>query len=386
MSETRRHFLAGLAASPLSFATQNSAPDDGIAKLEIVKFPVNRRGEWVVARITTSKGVTGLGDASHGRSDDEVAALMKSYFERMKAGSPWQIDRYKQNLLPEVMQGGRDAAVASSALEQCLWDICGKLVEQPVYRLLGGKLRDKIRTYANINRATMSRQPEEFARHAKAAAEAGFEMIKMASFDGMPRKGTPDAIAAHTDLGIRCIDAVREAVGPKVEILVDGHSNFDLQRGLEVVERLEPLRLSWIEELVPGAATLAQINRATEVPTAGGESLFGVKTFQDYLAAGAVDIAMPDVKYCGGVLELKKIAAVAESMGLSVSPHGPASPVGHAVGTHLCATIPNFHSLEYAFGENPNRETMVNPVEKLDGGYTKVSDRAGWGVELARQG
>jgi galactonate dehydratase len=107
-----------------------------------------------------------------------------------------------------------------------------------------------------------------------------------------------------------------------------------------------------------------------------------VKAFYSYLTAGAVDIAMPDVKYCGGVSELKKIAAIAEGAGLEVSPHGPASPVGHMVGVHLCATIPNFHSLEYSFGEAPWRPELVTPAEKLENGYTAVPDRPGWGLEL----
>jgi galactonate dehydratase len=382
MQLSRRHFFAGALLPALTQASQADRSNDRIAKLEIFRVRVNRRGGWLLARITTDRGVSGLGDASHGGRDQVVRGLMMKYFETLRGGSPWQVESYKQKLLPDVLRSGRTAAVASSALEQCLWDICGKVAGQPVHRLLGGALHDRIRCYANINRSTFNREPEGFAETAKAAAAAGFGMIKMASFDGMPRTGTAEAIAAHTDRGVRAIEAVRRVVGPMAEILVDGHSNFNLDRGKEVMRRLEPVKLSWLEELVPGAAALAEINRDAPMPTAGGESLFGVLQFYRYLTAGAVDIAMPDVKYCGGVTELKKIAAIAEGAGLQVSPHGPASPVGHAVGVHLCATIPNLHSLEYSFGETSWREQLVTPPEKLENGYTRVPDRPGWGLEL----
>jgi galactonate dehydratase len=128
---------------------------------------------------------------------------------------------------------------------------------------------------------------------------------------------------------------------------------------------------------------LATINREAKMPTAGGETIYGVRGFYPYIAAGAVAIVMPDVKYCGGVLELKKIAALAEGAGLLVAPHGPASPVGNMVAAHVCATMPNFHILEFSYGEVPWRAEVIDPPENvLKGGYLAFSGRPGYGIEL----
>ena len=125
------------------------------------------------------------------------------------------------------------------------------------------------------------------------------------------------------------------------------------------------------------------INREAKMPTAGGETIYGVRGFYPYIAARAVGIVMPDVKYCGGVFELKKIAALAEGAGLSVAPHGPASPVGNVVAAHVCATLPNFHILEFSYGEAPWRAEVIDPPEDfLKGGYLALTDRPGYGIEL----
>ena len=149
--------------------------------------------------------------------------------------------------------------------------------------------------------------------------------------------------------------------------------------------RFEPLNLFWLEEVTPAEPIewLATINREAKMPTAGGEAIYGVRGFYPYIAAGAVDIVMPDVKYCGGVLELKKIAAVAEGAGLLVAPHGPASPVGNVVAAHVCATLPNFHILEFSYGEVPWRAEVIDPPESvLKGGYLALTGRPGFGIEL----
>ena len=141
----------------------------------------------------------------------------------------------------------------------------------------------------------------------------------------------------------------------------------------------------WLEEVTPAQPIelLATINREAKMPTAGGETIYAVRGFYPYIAAGAVDIVMPDVKYCGGVLELKKIAALAEGAGLPVSPHGPASPVGNVVAAHVCATLPNFHILEFSYGEVPWRAEVIDPPENvLKGGYLAFNGRPGYGIEL----
>jgi len=127
---------------------------------------------------------------------------------------------------------------------------------------------------------------------------------------------------------------------------------------------------------------LAAIRKAAAMPTAGGESLYGLKENAEYVTAGAADILMPDVKYCGGMLELKKIAALAEGFGLPVAPHGPASPVGNVAAAHVCAGLPNFQILEFSFGETDWRAELIDPPEEVLGGYMRVGGRPGLGIEL----
>jgi galactonate dehydratase len=247
--------------------------------------------------------------------------------------------------------------------------------------LFGGRLRAQIRNYANINRSVEDRTPAGFAAMAERAVRNGYDAVKLAPFDGMPR-GT--AAESFTRAGIECAAAVRRAIGEKRDLLIDAHSHFDLERGLELARRMEPLKLFWLEEVTPAQPleNLAAINRAAKMPTAGGESIYGVRGFLPYINAGAVDIAMPDVKYCGGMLELKKIAALAEAAGMPVSPHGPASPVGDFAAAHVCAGLPNFLILEYAYGEVPWRAELIDPPERLVNGCLELPERPGLGFAL----
>lgn len=187
-----------------------------------------------------------------------------------------------------------------------------------------------------------------------------------------------------TDEGIACAAAVREAIGLRCDLLIDAHSRFGLDDGLALARRLEPLNLYWLEEVTPARplVELAQINREAKMPTAGGEAIYGVTDFYRYIREGAVDIVMPDVKLCGGMLELRKIAALAEGAGLPVSPHGPASPVGTIAAAHAVAGISNFTILEFSFGEVPWRSKLIGPDEKIVNGHLPLNDRPGFGIEL----
>jgi galactonate dehydratase len=376
--------MAGAGALLAPAAVAREARKITITGLETFRVHVNRRGNWVLFRMQTSEGLTGIGDASHGGRDDfRVINLGKQFLEAMRGRSIFEIEHLRKVTHPEVAKARRPAAVALGGLEQCMWDLQGKALGLPVYQLFGGMLHRKIRCYANINRSTDQRDPAGFAAGAKKAKDAGFDAIKLASFDGMADMDDPVAdIERDTKLGIDCIAAVREVMGPDNDVLVDAHSNFNKERGIELTRRLEPYNLFWLEEVSRPLENLAAINKAAKMPTAGGESLFGVEAFYKYISGGAVDITMPDIKYCGGLLELKKIAAMAEGAGLLASPHGPASPVGNMSAAHVCATLPNFQILEFSHGEVPWRAELVDPPEELDGGRLTVPDRPGIGYSL----
>lgn len=387
----RRRFLTHTAAVASLATTACSTPAPPgrhaagitITGLEIFQVRVNDRGNWVIARIQSSAGLTGLGDASHAGNGDPQIAKLQEYFEWIKGRSIYDIEYLRGKAHAEYSQYKRATSCALSAIEQALYDIQAQAAGLPLYQLFGGKLRGEIRNYANINRSTDERTPAGFAKLAESAVAAGFDAIKMASFDGMPRNGSAAEIEAHTQLGIDCIKAVREVIGPDRDLLVDAHSNFDLTRGLDLLKRLEPVSLFWLEEVTRPSGDLAAINEAAPMQTAGGESLFGVKESAEYLAAKPVDIFMPDIKYIGGALELKKVAAMAEGFGVKVSPHGPASPVGNMAAAHVCAGMPNFLILEFSHGEVPWRAELVDPPEALSpGGILAVSERPGLGYTI----
>ncbi|MEZ5400562.1 MAG: mandelate racemase/muconate lactonizing enzyme family protein [Bryobacteraceae bacterium] len=374
----RRNFLTAFGSFPLFGAVGGHRIDSW----ELLRIKVNRLGNWLIIKVKTDKGLVGLGDASHG-SDPKTEAALASLFQGLKGASPFDIEPYrKRSMAAALQEAGRSGQVAFSAFEQAMYDLQGKILGVPCWALFGGKLRDRVRNYANVNRASADRSPAEFAKLAAAAVKSGFDAVKMASFDGLP-KSPADKRAAGTQLGIDCIAAVRKTIGPDRELLVDGHNHFTLEEALDVTRRLARYKLFWWEESVRGIENLAVVNREAPMQTAGGESLYGIEQFQPYIRGGAVDVVMPDVKYCGGMAELKKISVMAEAAGLTCAPHGPASPVGNMAAAHVCATLPNFLILELGFGETTWRGDLVSPPEVFEpGGMLTVSDRPGLGIEI----
>ena len=383
--------MTGVVLAPsLAVAATREATKHVISDLELVHVRINKRGNWIIPRLKTSNGLSGLGDASQSTDDAQCIGFLKQYADLLRGRSIFDIAWFIRASAPiRARNGGgygrTPSVMAASALEQCLWDLQGKALGLPAYDLFGGRIQERLRVYANINRSTEDRSPAGFAANAQRAVAAGFDAIKLASFDDMPAKISDRPQLEHfMQLGIDCAQAVRDVIGPGRDVLVDAHSHFNRQDGLELARRFEPLNLYWLEEVCPPQPVedLAAINKAAKMPTAGGEEVQGVKGFYPYIKAEAVDIVMPDVKVTGGMLELKKIAALAEGAGLMCSPHGPASPIGNAAAGHVMATVPNFEIFEYAFGEVPWRAELVDPPERVEGGSLILSERPGLGYTI----
>jgi galactonate dehydratase len=355
-----------------------------VSGLEVFIVDVSEKGNWVFVRVQTNQGLTGLGEASHGmpggarRLDGarHMRTLLGEFFELVRNESPFDIQQYRSRGRAKAKAGGLPTATAFSAIEQALWDLCGKAAGLSVCDLLGGRLRTELPVYANINRATIARTPEAFAANASAAIHEGFRTLKAAPFDGFPK--------VTAEQGIACVEAIRKAAGPDIELYIDCHSNFDVPLAIDVAKRLEPTNLGWYEEPVPPervAETLA-IRKGIRQRMSGGEILFGMEGFRELCEQKAVEIVMPDVKHCGGLLEAGRIAALAEMHGVEVSPHNPAGPVSTAASVQLCAGIPNFRVLEYQWGEIPWRGDLVEPKEVFERGTIRVPARPGIGVAL----
>jgi galactonate dehydratase len=393
----RRTFLstgAGVAAGALSwpFALE-AAPKVRVTKFEILAMRATQRTVWVFVRLSTDAGLTGLGEASDAfgfaNTTKEDSARMESqlrtFFELIEGKSPLEISAYRAQAERLAAGRGLQAATAYSAIEQALWDLAGKVLDVPTHTLFGGRLRDTLPVYANVNRATRPRTPQGFAAAAKAAVQDGFRAVKAAPFDGFPPLSSPPAtIDAAAENGIACVAAMREAIGPDVELMVDCHSFFDVALAERVARRLEPQKLAWYEEPVPPERVeeTLEIRRRIQQPMAGGEILFGLDGFAPLIRTKAVHVIMPDVKHCGGLLELTRIAAMAHAEDVEVAPHNPSGPVSTAASVQVCAVLTNFRLLELQWGEVDWRPEVVVPYEKFERGTIAVPERPGFGIEL----
>lgn len=359
--------------------------------LEVLRVGVNRRGDWLLVRLTTDEGLVGLGEASHGGFGPDRDAPVTTILERQCR--PLLQGRDPRAVVPAVaalapLATGLPGATAVSACEQALWDLAGQAAGLPVYRLLGGPARERIPLYANINRATTERTPAGFARNAAAAVAEGFRAVKLAPFDGVDRSHLRGAEGrARVAAGLACVAAVREAVGADVEVMVDCHSRFDVPTALAVAAALRELGVGWVEEPVPTAdrdalARLRPLLAGGGQELIGGEQLHGVAGFWPYLAAGVWDVVMPDVKHCGGIAALVAIAALAAARGVATAPHNPSGPVAVAASAQAVAALPEVRALEYAWGEVPWRADLVAPRERIVAGELVLPDGPGLGVGL----
>jgi galactonate dehydratase len=363
-----------------------------VTGIELLPVRATERTVWLFTRLRTDTGLTGLGEASDAfgfanttaENARTMEAELRAFFRLIEGKSPLDIEAYRQQGIP-LARRGLVSATAFSAIEQALWDLAGKALDVPTHTLFGGRVRNTLPVYANINRATNPRTPAGFAATAKRAVAEGFRAIKAAPFDGFPPAGSPAAvIEAAVESGISAMTAMREAVGSGVALMVDCHSFFDVPLAVRVAERLAPLKLTWYEEPVPPEQTenTAQIRRQIQQPMAGGELLFGVSGFAPLTRNRAVDVIMPDVKHCGGLLELTRIAAMAETDGIKVAPHNPSGPVSTAASIQVCAVLPNFNFIELQWGEVAWRKDVVKPTETFQDGSIRVPDASGFGIEL----
>lgn len=395
---SRRTFLtmgAGLTAGATFWAprTLEALPRLRVTGFELLPVRATERTVWLMVRVRTDAGLTGLGEASDAfgfanTSKPDTARMeaeLRGFFGLIDGKSPLDIGAYRQLGERMVAKGGLLSATAFSAIEQALWDLAGKALDVPTCTLFGGRVRDTLQVYANVNRSTKPRTPAGFAASAKAAVRDGFRAVKAAPFDGFPPPGSPAAvIEAAVESGIASVAAMRDAIGAEVELMVDCHSFFDVPLAERVARRLEPQRLAWYEEPVAPERIeeTREIRRRIQQPMAGGEVLYGVAGFAPLSRNQTVNVIMPDVKHCGGLLELLKIAAVAENEGVTVAPHNPSGPVSTAASIQVCAVLKNFRLLEFQWGEVEWRHDILNPPEQFRNGAIRVPEGPGFGVEL----
>ncbi len=388
------HAGAGIGLAPLlgcANAGNKIAGDIRITGFELLPVRATYRTVWLFVRLHTSTGLSGIGEASDAfgfanttrTNTDTMHCELAQFFAMVVGESPLAIQQYRERGRARAEQG-LVSATAYSAIEQCLWDLSGKLLDLPVHALMGGKLRNSIPVYANINRATSPRTPDDFAATARRAYADGFRAMKAAPFDNYPVNGTNAEISAHVDQGIDALVAMREAVGPAVALMVDCHSFFSIPQAIAIARRLKAVNLAWYEEPVPPAeidATLV-IHDGVSQPMAGGELLFGLEGFRPLIERRAFDVIMPDVKHCGGLQEMLHIAALAQTQGIQVAPHNPSGPVSTAAGVQVGSVMANCNYLELQYGEVDWRSEALVPEERFIDGRIVVPDSPGFGINL----
>ena len=353
-----------------------------ITGIEVVGVRVNQWLEWVFVQVDTDAGIRGLGELAPGGNTPDCLIALRDLEVRLAGRDPRQIERFVHECARD--ESAHAQRLALSAVEQALWDILGKSLGVPVFRLLGGACREEIRLYANINR--VSRRPEErtpafFARNAAAAVAEGFDAVKLAPFDGMPRE-----IDRARDVapGIAAMEAVRQAIGPDVDLLIDCHSHFTVAGALDVADALRDLDLYWFEQPTPESDLegLLRIKEQSGMRIAGGEQRTEPPSFWEPLERRALDVVMPDVTVVGGIGALRRAADLAAARGVPTAPHGPFGPVAIAAGVQAMAAHPQFLILEFGWGEADWRRELVLPPERIENGRIPLRDAPGLGVEL----
>jgi galactonate dehydratase len=333
---------------------------------------------WLFVVVETDEGVSGIGEGSLPGHPRSVAAAVEEYGEYVVGQDPARIQHLWQLMYRQpFFRSGAVTLSAMSAIEQALWDIKGKVAGLPVYELLGGRCHERIKLYAN---GPAGSTPAEIAESAVAIVERGFTAMKTGlESPALPVQG--DGLVRN---GAERMEAIRIAVGEDIEIAWDAHGRLSPAMAIKVARSLEPYDPWFIEEPAPpeNPKAMAQVARATTIPVATGERLFTKWAFREVLELGAAALLQPDLSHCGGVLEARAIAAMAEVYYCGFAPHNPLSPLNTIVSAHVGMASPNFVALELClYPPDWTRELLTEPLEYHDG-FLELSDEPGWGVEL----
>jgi galactonate dehydratase len=346
---------------------------------------------WTFVKIYTDSGLTGVGEASLERYDEIVVKALESFKDFLVGKDPFQIEYIWNALYKGIFWYGQLIILcALSAVEQALWDIKGKALGVPVYELLGGKLRDKVRAYANawafqeaIDRMTAQDTPETVAENAQKMVAKGFTAMKWDPF----RNGGQVILKQEEEYAVACVKAVREAVGPSVDLLIECHGRFNVLSAIRMAQKLEPFDPFFYEEPIPpdNADAMAAVQAAIPLPIATGERLYTRWDFRSLLEKQAARIIQPDICHVGGIFELKKIAAMAETYYVAVQPHNSTGPISTLASLHLDACIPNliFQELFYPYLEQYN-QLITEPI-RYGNGYLEIPTGPGLGADIREE-
>lgn len=362
--------------------------------------------------IDTDAGITGIAETVYKRKSKTVEAGILELKRYLLGKDPTRIEEHFEKMYRDsFFVGGPLHTTSISAVEIALWDILGKSLNAPIYKLLGGPIRDRIPVYCHCPAGAT---PEDCAGHAKACVDRGYRAMKItlpifygaqshvAVGDGQTGQtfgysGTHGAISpSHKETEILDPDlfhriaeflvAAREAVGPKTQLAIDCHGRLSTANARRLVEALEPFDLMFIEEPVPpeNVEAMREVTLNSKTPIAAGERWSTVYDARRFLGQRAVAIAQPDVVNCGGLAQAKKIAGIAESEYVAMAPHNPNGPLATLASLHLAAVIPNFLILETVGSEAEHalHAELIDPAIQIENGELLLPEQPGLGATL----
>jgi len=336
-------------------------------------------------KVETDEGLEGVGEVRVLNRTDALLGYLNEAVPRYVLGQdPFDIESIVQRMLRNDFVGGNDISMSGIAIiEMACWDIMGKALNQPVYRLLGGAVRDKIKAYAN-GWYTVERSPEEFHAAARQAVAKGYRALKFDPFG----EGYLELEAAEKRRVVSLVEAVRDAVGPDVEIFIEMHGRFNPITAIEMIRELAPFKPGWAEEPVPpdnlkALKKVAEAVNSLGVPIATGERLHTLYQCRELFEYQAADILQVDISHFGGLKYTKKLAGWAEAYYMLVAPHNVGGPVSTAAAFHFAASTQNFKIQEnFNDFDKPYVKQAVTGLPEIEDGYFPLTQGPGLGVTL----
>jgi len=347
--------------------------------------------EYIFVQVDTDEGITGWGEITTYPgpvANRAICAVFRQLSDFLVGDDPSQIEAIWNKVFRAFTYMGTRGMTTSvvSGIDIALWDIRGKALGLPVYQLLGAKVRDNITLYTHPPRAATV---EESARLAKETIDLGYTAIKTDPFWEEMSKNQSGYLDGQISpqgeqKGADIIAAMREAVGPEVEILIDAHAHYNVPTAIRLAQRLAPYNITWFEEPVPPESYHALKQVRDQVPTriCVGERLHTRFEFLPIFENHLADFIMPDVTWTGGISELKKIATMAETYYIPISPHNAQGPGQILGGAHVSISTPNFYRLEHAIGFKPGYDHFLTAPLNWQGNKLILSDKPGLGIEL----
>ena len=351
-----------------------------------------RQREYVFIEVSTDEGITGWGEITGTLpvANRSVCAALRHVSDLIEGDDPRLIEMIWNKIFRSFTYMGSRGATTNiiSAIDIALWDIRGKVLGLPISELFGGPVRDGVPIYCHPQNGSSI---EEMVQHVKAIVETGQKALKLDPFQPHHEEEsngylTGKLSAESENLGADRIAAIREAVGPDIEVMIDCHGRFDVPTAIRLAKALEPYNIWWFEEPVPVESThaLRQVRENVGVPICVGERLHTRWEFVPILENELADFIMPDVTWTGGISEIKKIATMAEAYYVPISPHDASGPVNVLAGAHAMASVPNHYRVETSRAKLNAYDEYIDHSLDIRGDKIYLSDRPGLGIELDR--